>query len=55
MTVIVDDGHLSRMIVVQILGKLGLQDEILVVECFHKRDLFLVVFKIFCKDSNNLT
>ena len=40
-TVIVDNRHLSRMVVIQILSHLGLQDEILVIESFHKYDLFL--------------
>ena len=35
MTVIVDNGHLSRMIVEQILRHLGVEQEILVIELFH--------------------
>ena len=35
MTMVIDDGHLSRMIVVQVLSYLSLQHEIFVVKCFH--------------------
>ena len=41
MTMIIDNRHLCRIVVIQILSNLGLQDEILVVESFHKYDLFL--------------
>jgi hypothetical protein len=33
---VVDDGHLSRMVVIQVLGNLSLQHEVLVVELFHE-------------------
>ena len=34
-TVIVDNRHLSRMVVIQVLGYLSLQNEVLVIELFH--------------------
>ena len=40
MTVIVDDGHLSRMIVIQVLSHLGLQNEVIVIKLLHKSFLF---------------
>jgi hypothetical protein len=51
-TVVVDDGHLSRMIVVQVLGDFSLQHKVLVVELLHNDEFVLVVlFTIGCKDS----
>jgi hypothetical protein len=35
MTVIVDDGHLSRMIVIQVLSYLSLKNEVIVIELLH--------------------
>ena len=37
--VIIDNRHLCRMIVIQLLCGLGLQQEIFVHECFHNRKL----------------
>ena len=36
MTMIVDNGHLSRMIVIQVLCHLGLQNEVIIIELLHK-------------------
>lgn len=48
MTVIVDNGHLSRMIVEQILRHLGVEQEILVIELFHCFTLkYLMSYYIF--------
>ena len=35
-TVIVDDGHLCRMIVIQVLCRLGLQNKVIVIKLLHK-------------------
>ena len=40
MTMIVDDGHLGRVIVKQILRGRGLQQEVFVHKCFHSRNKF---------------
>jgi len=34
---VVDDRHLGRMVVVKTLRSLGLQQEVVVVELFHKK------------------
>ena len=36
MTMIVDNGHFSRMIVIQVLCHLGLQNKVLIIELLHK-------------------
>ena len=40
MTVIIDDGHLSRMVVIQVLSRLGLQNEVIIIELLHNYYLF---------------
>ena len=47
---VVDDGHLSRMVVKQVLGDLGLQHEIFVIKSFHFLYVFVLsVCRIVCK------
>ncbi len=41
-TVIIDDRHFSRMLVVKLLCSFGLQQEVLIQKCFHCKKVFIV-------------
>ena len=46
MAVVIDDGHLGCMFVIEALRRLGLQQEIFVVELFHDSLYFKLIFYV---------
>ena len=46
MAVIVDDGHLGRMLVIQLLCSFGLQQEVFVHEFLHTGLVLMLIFRL---------
>jgi hypothetical protein len=53
MAMVVDNGHLSRMVVIQVLSHLGLKNKVIVVELLHNLIVcFIGSLKICAKILN---